>query len=270
MYKLKEGINHCTNEEYHGDKSYLSSSNLKLLLKDVAKFKDEVLDGNRKEIKSSTQNVFDEGTYAHSLILEPETIEKEFAFWHGIRKAGNEFEAFKAANTGKIIMSKSQRHRVEKWVEAYGKRPEAVDLVSGGFPEYSLAGKLHDVDIKVRADYINIDKGYIADVKTTGYSPDVDSFSYVVKSLGYDLSAALYTKMFENYYKRKFDFYFIVLGKKDIACEVYKLSDDSRQAGDLAIMEALKKYKRCLKSGVWTEHVKDDKIEKDNYEILEV
>ncbi len=36
--KLKPGINHCTNNEYHAEKDHLSSSNVKDLLKDTEKF----------------------------------------------------------------------------------------------------------------------------------------------------------------------------------------------------------------------------------------
>lgn len=267
-FRLKEGINNCTNEEYHGDKSYLSSSNLKLLLKDLPKFKKEFIDGikERKQV-----NAFDEGNYAHSLILEPEAIEAEYGFFPGFRKAGKDWETFKTSNAGKILLSKPQKHRVEQWVEAYKKRPEAVNLIQGGYPEHSVAGKLAGVPIKVRADYINPELGYIADVKTTSYSPDVETFKYVVENLKYDLSAALYCKMFEQYYGKKFDFYFIVLGKKDVACEVYKASEETLRTGELQVMESLKIYKNCLETGDWTCQKPKNTVELDgDYEILEV
>ena len=127
-----------------------------------------------------------------------------------------------------------------------------------------------DVPIKVRADYINVDKGYIADVKTTGYGSDVDTFKYVVQNLSYDLSAALYCQMFKQYYNKDFDFYFIVLGKRDIMCEVYKASEDTIKRGELLIIEALNIYKKCLETNDWTNNKKKDIISSDDYEILEV
>ena len=249
-FKLKEGINICTNSEYHGDKSYFSSSNLKLLLKNPEKFKHEIVDGSKPEEKQV--NAFDEGNYAHTLILEPENVEAEYAFFTGFRKAGADWESFKAANSDKIILSKPQKHRVEKWVEAYKALPAAVSLVKGGESEYSLAGQLYDIPIKVRADYINIESGYIADVKTTSYNTDIDSFKYVIDSLRYDLSAALYCKMFENYYGKKFDFYFIVLGKRDNLCQVYRMSEATMRKGDLMVLEAINKFKKCAESNIWT------------------
>jgi hypothetical protein len=266
-FRLKPGVNHCTNAEYHGDKNYLSSSNLKLILKDPEKFKKEIIDGLREE---KQVNAFDEGNYAHSLILEPESVSDEYAFFPKFRKAGKEWESFKEENKDKIILSKPQKHRVEQWVDAYRKRPEAVQLISGGYPEHSIAGELMGINVKVRADYINVDKGYIADVKTTGYSPDVDSFSYVVKSLMYDLSAALYCQMFSQIYNKPFDFYYIVLGKKDVACEVYKASKETIERGDLLVMDAIKKYKYCKENNIWTNQRKDVIVEDSSYEILEV
>ena len=271
MFKLKPGINICTNDEYHGDKDYLSSTNLKHLLKDPSEFKRICIDKEIEEVPKSRQNAYDEGSYAHSLILEPDMVEKEYAFFTGFRKAGLEFERFKKANEGRIILSKPQRHRVESWVKAFADRKVAVDLISGGKSELSLAGKLNDVNIKVRADYINVDKGYIADVKTTAYDTDVDSFKYVVSQLSYGLSGALYTRLFSDHYGKPFDFYFIVLGKKDGMCEVYKLSEESLQEGDMAINQALNVYKKCKKSGIWkSSNELKPVVSDDDYEILEI
>ncbi len=270
-YKLKPGINKCSNDEYHGDKEYLSSTNLKNLCKDPALFKKICIDKVPEIVPTSRQNAYDEGTYAHSLILEPELIDEEFAFFTGFRKAGKDWEAFKIANEGKILMSKPQKHRVEQWVEGYKKRKCAVELIKDGEPEASLAGELMGVPIKVRADYINVEKGYIADVKTSMYPSDVDSFKYVIDSLSYDLSAALYTKMFSDFYGKQFDFYFVVLGKKDSVCQVYKTSKETMDKGYLGVMNALKVYKECKKTGIWTKPEASDSIDVDeDYEILDV
>ncbi len=265
-----KGIVECSNEVYHGEKEHLSSSNLKLLLKNPQDFYSEKILGNKKEVSSSTQANFDEGSYAHTLILEPDNTD-EYKIFSGLQKKGEEWEKFKIANPDKILLSKSQKIKVEKWVQTYGELPEAVSLIKNGKPELSLFGELLDVPIKVRADYINIDEGYIVDVKTTSSPTDVDNFKYTIESFGYDLSAALYLKMFELHYGKKFDFYFLVLGKREATCDIYKLSDKTRAIGDSKIIKALSIYKKCKKSGIWVleKDVKNDKID-SGYEILEV
>lgn len=265
-----EGIVECTNEEYHGEKKHLSSSNFKLLLKDPGEFYKQKILGERPEIATRTQNAFDEGSYAHSLILEPHMVSQEYAFFNGWRKQGKEWEEFKEQNKHLTILSKPQKVRVEQWVSSYNKLPAAVELIKGGYSEHTLFGELLGVPVKVRADYINIDKGYIADVKTTSGLADVDSFKYTVDSFKYELSAALYCKMFEQHYNKDFDFYFIVLSKRDKSCEVFKLSKETRQFGEAQLLESIKTYKNCLESGVWTKIEKYDSLDVGDYEIQEV
>jgi exodeoxyribonuclease VIII len=182
----------------------------------------------------------------------------------------------KLENSGKrlkrTIISKPQQKRVENWVKGYRKNETAVKLVDPCESELSLFGELEGVKIKVRADSLNVEGGYIGDVKTTAYDTDVDSFKQTVEDFGYDLSACLYAEMFEKHYGKKFDFYFIVLGKKDCSCEVFKLSEESRKKGRGQIKKALALYKKCLKSGVWESPKQEGYMAKeyDDYEILEV
>lgn len=264
--KLKHGINECTNTEYHGDKNYLSSSSLKTILKSTEKFYKEHILGERKPLEGP---YLDEGTLTHSLILEPDTIERDFAFFEGIRKQGKEWEEFKEQNQDKLVMSKPQKMRCDAYYKAYKERTEATKLIQGGFPEHTICSDINGVNIKVRCDYINIDKGYIVDVKTTAFPAQVDSFKLTMDQYEYDLSAALYLKIVEQYYNKPFQFYFVVLGKKDLTCEIYKLSESTRENGNRKIFEAVSKYKKCLKSNNWSDTLKKE-IYLGPYEVLEV
>ena len=256
-----------SNEKYHAEQKHLSSSNLKMLLKDSKKFYKEKILGDKEPIKG---NNLDEGNYAHTLILEPHMIEEDYEFFSGNRKAGKEWKAFeeKHKDSGKILLSAAQKLKVENWVEKYKGRPEAVDLVEGSEKEFSLFSEMLGVPLKVRADIINIEKGYIADVKTTAYDPDVDTFKFTLEQFGYDLSAALYVDLYSRKYEKDFDFYFIVLGKRTMTCEVYKASDLTLGKGRKKVMNAIKVYKACMASGKWEEPKEIKPI--TDYEILEV
>jgi len=265
--KFKGIYTDLSNNDYHGEKDHLSSSNLKTLLHDIEKFYQEKILGNKIQEQKA---VFDEGNYCHSLILEPEQIDMEYAFFTGFRKTGKDWEIFKEANKDKIILSKPQKHRVESWVENYKKHETAVELLKDCRHEVSLFGEFNGVPVKVRADSINVEKGYIADIKTSAYDTDVDSFKLVVENREYDLSAALYCSMFELYYRKPFDFYFVVLGKNDGQCEVYKASKETIKVGSMKVVSALNIFKKCNKSGIWTKDKKSDILEKGDYEIKEV
>jgi hypothetical protein len=256
-----------SNQKYHEEQKHMSSSNLKLLLKDTEKFHKEKILGEREPIKG---NNLDEGNYAHTLILEPHMKEEEYVIFDGNRKAGKAWKDFEAQHkdSGKIMLSAAQKLKVENWVESYKKRPEAVKMVDGANKEFSLFGEMLGVPLKVRADIIDVENGFIADVKTTAYDPDVDTFKFTVEQFGYDLSAAMYVDLFSRHYGKDFDFYFIVLGKRTQTCEVYKASGLTLGKGRTKMMNAIKLYKACMASGKWEEPKAIKPI--TDYEILEV
>lgn len=270
-FKLKAGINKCTNSEYHGDKTWLSSSQLKLILKSRAKFHDEVILGNRI---SSTSTAFDEGSYVHSLILEPEMIKEEYAFFEGWRKQGKDWTAFKAeyGDSGRILLSKPQAKRCESYHNAFTKREEAVKLISNGKPEESICAEINGMKLKMRSDWINVEDGYIADVKTSAFPVDSESFKMTMDKYDYQLSGALYSMIAEEYYGKPFDFYYVAISKSDIVCEVFKTSDDTMTEGRHKVLKAIKTYKECIESGDWTDPRAFDAEETSNtdYEVLEV
>ena len=270
-----------SNADYHVEQEHLSSSNIKDLIAEkskfgeklwgIEKFYQEKILGNRKTLQ---KDVFDEGSLVHGLILEPHLVDEEFVQFPGMRKAGAAWTAFVTAEqSGKnrTILSKPQWMRCVNLVKGYNANSTAVDIVKSCDKELSLFNTIEDVPLKVRADLINIDEGYIGDIKTTSYDTDVDSFKFTMKDFGYATSAALYLKLFEEHFGKPFYFMFVVLGKKDRSCEIYRLSAESRAVGDREIFKAMKLYKKCKKSGIW-------KIEKPNilkkeykdYEILEV
>ena len=139
-----------SNDAYHSEQKHLSSSNLKMLLKDTNQFYKEKILGEREPLKGA---FLDEGNYTHSLILEPHLVPEEYLFFDGNRKAGKEWKEFEAKHkdSGKIILSQPQKTKVESWVDAYNKRPEAVDLVKGSDKEYSLFSEMLGVLLKVRS-----------------------------------------------------------------------------------------------------------------------
>jgi hypothetical protein len=269
---LVDGLNDCSNAQYHSDRTYLSSSVLKTVYKSLDLYYNEYKLGLKKEISQSTQATFDLGSLVHSYILEPHLVENEYNFFKGFRKAGPEYQEFiMSAKNGKPIISAPQHHQAKELLAAFQKHPAAKQLIEGGFSEQTICGTLHGVKIKTRYDYINADKGYIADVKTTGYGSDLESFKQTVDGLMYYLSAALYCAMAEQYYGKPFDFYFIVLSKKDKTCDVYKMSEETMEKGRHIVREACAKYKQASETNIWTDLKEPAKMVLDeDYEILEV
>ena len=255
-----------TNNEYHANKTHLSSSSLKTILKSPETFYRENVLGNREQI---SKPAFDEGSFTHTLILEPSEV-AQYAIYDGLRRAGDRWEAFKADNKGKTILSAPQVARCHKYYEAYTYRPEAVQLLSGGFAEHSMVSQVLGVPVKVRADYINVELGYIADVKTTSSPTGSEVFQQVMRDFRYDLSAALYAQVAFDNYGKLFDFYFVVISKADMTCEVYKASSSTLSEGSALVTQAVVLYRQCMQSGLWQHSQPKLVIADTNYEIVEV
>jgi hypothetical protein len=248
---LKPGINECDNATYHGDRTYLSSSALKLILEDPYKFYQKYVcasDG----FKSVGSTTMDLGSYVHSLILEPENTEADFAIWDNIRK-GPEWRAFEEENKSKIIITKKTAELAQSLVKTAMDQKVVQLLMQGGQSEFTYCTELEGVNIKVRADRINLEKSYILDVKTTSKPLDAHTLSTSISSLHYDLSAALYIDCFKQINKvEHLDFYFIFINTKDsLQTKVYKASDLLIRNGRRKYKKAIKKLKELRESGEW-------------------
>lgn len=255
-----------TNEQYHANKTHLSSSSFKTILKSPQKFYNEHILGQRESYSS---DALIDGTYVHSCLLEPETLSKYVVF-NGLRRAGTAWESFKEANNDKIILTAQQYTRCQALLAGYAKNPLAIELLKGGNSEFSLAGEVFGIPVKCRADYVNISTGTIVDVKTSSKYTDIDEFRSTIEEYRYDLSASLYLEIFEAHYGKPFQFIFLVLSKADNVCTLYKLSQDTRDIGKKLLSEAASIYKRCIKTGIWQLEPDLITINNEQHELMEV
>lgn len=244
-----------SNVYYHLNKSHLSSSSLKLLLKSAEKFNEHWNLGIKSE--DDDKVAFQDGSLIHSLVLEPHLVKAEYAFFQGLRRTGKLFEHFKSENPGKRILTEAQHLRAIDYLKAYNARSEATALIQGGEAEFTIEGEILDVPCKARFDYINVEKGYLIDLKSTAMPSGADIFKDAINMYRYDLSAALYLMLAEKRYGITFDWYFVVISKCDKICDVYKLSQETRRAGVAFVYQALLKYKKCKASNLWVDSPPD-------------
>ena len=245
------GINHVDNNTYHGDRKYYSSSSLKLLLEDPILFhKKHIVREN--EFKSVGSTAMDLGSFVHSLILEPEKTDDEFVVWE-TPKRGAEWMQFSAQHKSKTIISAAQNTLGRTLAKAAMKHKAAQQLLKGGEAEATFCTQLFGTNIKVRADYLNVQSNYILDVKTTSKPLTKDYLMSSIASLHYDLSAALYVDAFKKINNvESLDFYFIFVNTKDsLDVEVFKASNMLISNGRKKYKKALKILNKCLKSGIW-------------------
>lgn len=248
---LKPGINDCDNATYHGDKNYVSSSGLKLILEDPMQYYNKYVK-YESGFKSVGSSAMDLGSYVHSLILEPESTEKDFAVFSGIKR-GEIWRQFEKANPNKIIISDAQANLGKTLYASLLNNKDVVRLLDGGKPEFTYCTELLGCPVKVRADKINLEKNYIIDIKTTSKPLSKDALMGSIASLHYDLSAALYIDCFKQINNvEHMDFYFLFVNTKDsLESVVYKASDILINNGRRKYRKAIKKLMELRRTGQW-------------------
>ena len=244
---LKPGINEISNADYHADKNWMSSSAFKLIIKDHNEFHSKYILGNWPSEKFVPALQF--GTAAHTLLLEPHLFDYSVKVYSGLSRRGKDWQDFLATHHDKIILTRPEMDKLQALKECYQNNSDAVSILEKCQYEHTMVASMFDLRLKARADGINLDKGYIFDVKTTGFSAEKDIFAVTARDLFYDLSAALYCLVAEHIYKKPFDFYFIVLSKSDISCRVFKSSKKFLLDGGDKLTFAFEKYKHFLLTG---------------------
>lgn len=253
---LKGLYRDLTNDQYHavleGDKAAYSSSQLKDALDDIEIFYKKYI---TKELKSKSISAFDVGTYYHTAILEPHILDEECVVFEGKVRRGKAWEEFQKEHEGKVIITLSDKEKADNLINATKDSPIAMDLLSRGEAEVSLFWDLMGVKCKVRADWLYLapidsdEDSYILDLKsTTGNTKNGHSIKGKISSYSYDLSAAFYLDMFNQYledkgllkkYKPLKIFYWTFASKDMCNCKTYFASEKMLDIGR-------NKYKKAL------------------------
>lgn len=257
-----------SNSAYHANRTHLSSSNLKMVLEDLPEFNRRWNLGQYPV--EEKKSYFQDGSYTHALLLEPHKVVEEFAFYEGMRKQGKAFQDFSDLHLGKEILSMPQKLRAESYVAAVRRVPAALKLLEGCQCEVPLTGSIAGVDVKIRPDAINVNSRYLFDLKTTADPAGLEIFKETVKRYKYDLSAALYCDVaVQNYPGLDFDYYWIVVSKSDLVCDIYKASQDTLVEGRGLVMTALARYKAAKETGNWEGFARQEQVI-NGYQIQEI
>lgn len=266
--KTRGIITDLTNDKYHADKNFVSSTTLKLALKSPQDFKEVVID-KTKDI-GINENAAAVGNYCHIALLEPHLLLKETAVFEGARRYGAEWDNFKKANEGKTIITESQFDLCATMFESFDSAKVQCEegtvlapyLFESGYKEESLFTEIDGLLIKVRGDYRKGDgkssEIILRDLKTTGATPNtVEEAREICERYGYFISAALYVDAYASHFGKVPDFYLVFLSKKDFRVNVYKVSDESLERGRKKYKEGIRRINLWKKTGDYTMGVRE-------------
>lgn len=223
MEKIGQYFENINNNDYHGDKEFFSSSQLKNAVNDHANFR-YYLENGKDQSEWKIDNALDFGTLIHAVLLEPHTLKTDFAFMDAIgldmrKKADREFrDDFLLQNKGKTILSASALGKASIIKNNVFNHPFAKQLLEAkGKPELSgyFLDTDHNLKMRIRPDRLIELYGNtaIVDIKTTALI-DINEFKKksLYAPLYYDLSAAMYLKGHKLITGEEItDFYFLAI-----------------------------------------------------------
>lgn len=253
---MKIGVHSISNSAYHADEG-ISSSGIKELIKSPAHYQAYL----KADKKPTPEMVF--GTLVHTLVLEPEKFEQEFAVGDFNVRRGKEYDKCVEENPGKNIISKEEYDRglvVQEAVILEVSKNKNLERLLQGHKELSFYWKDEKTGIlcKCRTDVLT-PFGAINDVKTS-YDASFDAFQNQMVKLSYFVSAAFYLRGVRETMRQsewnlgvapKVFSFTVIESKEPHAIATYYLDEKSIQMGDMLIDKALASLADAEKTNEW-------------------
>ena len=237
------------NAAYHGERSAVSSSQLKRILISPAHFKCAI-DGEVEE--ASEALLF--GSVLHARLLEPESFKQRFFAMPKVDRRTNQGKALAAAldkaAQGMRAFPEAWLAQIDAMVGSARAHPKIAETLAQGEAEVALAWVDPETGIKCKCkpDWWCAPHR-VADVKTA-LDISWEGFSRACAKYGYHLSAAMYVEGIEQVSGVRPDWSFIALEKGPPYCAAaYKASEGFLARGRNDLRQALRALAHCRESG---------------------
>lgn len=235
-------------EDYHAVRA-ASSSRLKEILRSPAHLR--WMDENGK-----TATALAIGEAFHSLVLEPQKFEEEFAVAPDVDRRTKEGKAmwqhFADLNIGRVVISNDDWNMIRGMADAVNRHSTASDLLGNrNDTELSMFWDRAGIRCKARIDAISSSSKCIIDLKST-QDASRDAFARSIATYRYHLQAAWYIDAAR---RANFDvetIVFIAVEKAQphgVAC--YTLEADAIDQGRIEADKALLMLANSELNGVW-------------------
>ena len=241
-----------TRAEYDGIDA-VNWSSLKVLARSPAHYR------HARTVKREDTPALQRGRLVHLAVFEPAVFLSTVAVFDG-RRAGKEWEAFKAAHAGSEIVKPDEIEEISAIADAVRREPSAAKHLVSGAAEVAVRwsrtvklpdGSAHaEVDCKGRLDFVSSD-GVLVDLKTTrDASPD--GFGREVWRYGYHTQMAWYRDGYESATGKRLR---VVLVAVEAAAPhvvaVYRVPDDILDMGREHYEALLGRYAECRRENRW-------------------
>lgn len=204
------------------------------------------------------------GRVAHTAILEPELFEAEYTVWEGAVRRGKEWDAFKAANTGKQIITLSDRDKALAMADSVRDHDAAMRYLSKGEAEVSMIWSDNSTGqlCRGRIDWLVEDETQpvLVGLKT-GRTSEPGQFGRDAFRLGYHLQWAFYLEGYTTLTgKRPRVVEIVVESAPPHEVAVFELNEEILVLGYDAFQDLLWKFVACEAADEWPPACRDEVV----------
>lgn len=251
---IKEGIytnDQLSDDDYHDDREYISSSGLKMLLDSPEAFYAQYI----ANVQRKESQVFHFGKAAHATVLEPDKFESLYVISPEFNRRTNqgkedEKEFIKECEKDDVkILTQDEWDLSMHLRDSVLTHPIAGPALSGSISEQSYFIRSPEINEKVRLDAFKEDKRIIIDLK---FMDDISRFNKDCVDYGYPLSEAMYKNVVSRVIGENVNYVFIVAQKKPpYPIYVGYLDEAAQQYGQDKYQQARESYIEKKLSNKW-------------------
>ncbi|MEY2668998.1 MAG: Cyanophage [Pseudomonadota bacterium] len=234
----------CTFAEYQQIPG-VNWSSLKHIAKSPLHYK------HHKEQPPEDTAAFMGGRLFHSAVLEPDRLPLDYAVWTGARRAGAEWEQFKAAHAGRTIVKTEEYREVLAMRDAIRAHRPASRLLTGGEPERSITWNDPETGLwcKGRIDFLRPD-GFV-DLKRTA-NLDERRFGNTAHDLAYHMQFAFYARGLKALGMESPKVWMVAVeGSEPYDVAAFEVDEGAIATGDEKVSELLALLADCEKRKRW-------------------
>jgi len=242
-----------SNEDYHADKSFVSSSALKYILKSPKHFKKLYLEGKEKK----DTNAMRFGRIVHLALLEPNQFREkvravpDFGDLRLVINREKKKEWLAQLPEGVEFVSSEEYENLLQIIDSVLENNDASKLIKGAV--FECSGFFRDpetgIACRFRPDIMRLDLAILPDVKTSAF-PDRESFPKEIWKYRYDLQMSFYSLGIECITGKRPDISCFIVVEKEPPFEVlvFEMDVNMVSRADTELRAILNKLHECIKN----------------------
>lgn len=247
-----------SNEQYHADRSAVSSTSLKLLIEKSPK----AFLASHNGLMRKESDAFRIGTALHMAILEPQLFEKSFVIMPKFSGTGafarrDEWRA--SLQPGAVVLKEDEYNDLQEMINSVLSHQDACNILKHGQAEQSGYFRHQETGIKsrVRPDFLHLQNMAFLDVKST---TDVraDQFKKAIWTYRYDIQLAMYAYGIELITGKPVEYNLILVVEKKapFECALYLCDEALMTKGREDYSLAMERLKQCIDENIFDSYQK--------------